>query len=190
VVFIEYETCAATRGDCRTQAPARQSRSTINMMKDREADPMSSTRWDPLRDISGFRDAMNNLFDEGLLLPRSGSTAMAGTIPLDVRETVDRYIITAPLPGVEPSDVDITVLGSNVRISGEIRAQDDAIEPDEECHWLLRERRFGHFERSISLPTSVDSQAATASFDTGVLTIQLPKVDQARPKSIPIKVGE
>jgi HSP20 family protein len=151
---------------------------------------MSSTRWDPLRDISSFRDAMNNLFDEGLLSPRSGSTAMAGSIPLDVRETVDRYIITAPLPGVQPSDVDITVLGSNVRISGEIRAQDDAVEPAEECHWLLRERRFGRFERSISLPTSVDSQAANASFNTGVLTIQLPKIDQARPKTIPIKVGE
>lgn len=151
---------------------------------------MSSTRWDPLRDISSFRDAMNNLFEEGLLVPRSGATAMAGSIPLDVRETVDRYIITAPLPGVQPTDVDISVLGSNVRISGEIKDHDDLVAPDEECHWLLRERRFGRFERSISLPTSVDSQAATASFDTGVLTIQLPKVDQTRPKTIPIKVGE
>src|SRR5690348_18482299 len=103
---------------------------------------MSSTRWDPLRDISGFRDAMNNLFDEGLLFPRSGATAMAGSIPLDVRETVDRYIITAPLPGVQPGDVDISVLGSNVRISGEIKDHDDLIEPDEDCRWLLRERRF------------------------------------------------
>ena len=151
---------------------------------------MSSTRWDPLRDISGFRDAMNNLFEEGLLFPRSGVTAMAGSIPLDVRETVDRYIVTAPLPGVQPGDVDISVLGSNVRISGEIKDHDDVIGPDEECRWLLRERRFGHFERSISLPMSVDSQAATASFDTGVLTIQLPKIDQTRPKTIPIKVGE
>ncbi|HVX28896.1 MAG TPA: Hsp20/alpha crystallin family protein [Nitrolancea sp.] len=151
---------------------------------------MSSTRWDPLRDISGFRDAMNNLFDEGLLFPRTGATAMAGSIPLDVRETIDRYIITVALPGVKPGDVDISVLGSNVRISGEIKDHDDAIEPDEECRWLLRERRFGRFERSISLPTSVDSQAASASFDAGVLMIQLPKVEQARPKTIPIKVGE
>jgi HSP20 family protein len=151
---------------------------------------MSSTRWDPLRDISSFRDAMNNLFEEGMLIPRTGVTAMAGSIPLDVRETVDRYIITAPLPGVEPSDVDISVLGSNIRISGEIKDHDVSTEQSEESHWLLRERRFGHFERSISLPTSVNSQLATASFDKGVLTIQLPKMDQARPKSIPIKGAE
>lgn len=151
---------------------------------------MSSTRWDPLRDISSFRDAMNNLFDEGLLFPRSGATATAGSIPLDVRETVEQYIITAPLPGVVPGDVDISVLGSNVRISGEIKAHDASHGPEEECHWLLRERRYGRFERSISLPTSVDSQAATASFDAGVLTIHLPKIEQARPKTIPIKVGE
>ncbi|HVB64670.1 MAG TPA: Hsp20/alpha crystallin family protein [Nitrolancea sp.] len=151
---------------------------------------MSSTRWDPLRDISSFRDAMNNLFEEGMLIPRTGVTAMAGSIPLDVRETADHYIITAPLPGVEPSDVDISVLGRNIRISGEIKDHDVSAEQSEESHWLLRERRFGHFERAISLPTSVNSQLATAGFDQGILTVLLPKMDQARPKTIPIKGTE
>lgn len=148
---------------------------------------MSSTRWDPIRDISGFREAMDHLFEEGMLLPRTGATARVGSIPLDVRETVDRYIITVPLPGVEASDVDISVLGSNVRISGEMKDRDASSESGQESHWLLRERRFGRFDRSISLPTSVNSQLAGASFEAGILTIQLPKVDQARPKSIPIK---
>lgn len=147
-----------------------------------------SSRWDPLRDISGFREAMNNLFDEGMLVPRGGM-ATFGSIPVDVRETKDRYIITAPLPGVAPDDVDISVLGSNIRISGVIKDHDTETEqdPGEESRWLLRERRFGRFERSITLPTSVNSQQATADFDAGVLTVQLPKVDEARPKSIQIR---
>jgi HSP20 family protein len=133
---------------------------------------------------------MDHLFEEGMLLPRTGATARAGSIPLDVRETVDRYIITASLPGVEAGDVDISVLGSNVRISGEMKDRDASSESAQESHWLLRERRFGRFDRSISLPTSVNSQLAAASFEAGILTIQLPKVDQARPKSIPIRGAE
>lgn len=152
---------------------------------------MSSTRWDPMRDISGFREAMNNLFEEGMLLPRGGM-ATPGTIPLDVRETPDRYIITAPLPGVTSNDVDISVLGSNIRISGEIKDRDAQAEQEsgKDCRWLLRERRFGRFERSITLPTSVDSQRSSAEFKDGVLTIELPKVDQARPKTIHIKSAD
>lgn len=149
-----------------------------------------SSRWDPLRDISGFREAMNNLFEEGMLVPRGGSAAV-GSVPLDVCETRDRYIITAPLPGVAPDDVDISVLGSNVRISGEIKDRDTRSEheSDQERRWLLRERRFGRFERSVTLPTSVDSQLATAEFDAGVLTVELPKVDEARPKTIRIRTA-
>jgi HSP20 family protein len=152
---------------------------------------MSSTRWDPLRDISGFRDAMNNLFEEGLLVPR-GAMATPGSIPLDVRETRDRYIITAPIPGVSVTDVDISVLGSNIRISGEIKDRDAQTEQESgaESRWLLRERRFGRFDRSITLPTSVDSQQAAAEFKDGVLTIELPKVDEARPKTIQIKTAD
>ncbi len=135
---------------------------------------------------------MNNLFDEGMLVPRGGMATL-GSIPVDVRETPDRYIITAPLPGVAPDDVDISVLGSNIRISGVIKDRDDETEQEsgEECRWLLRERRFGRFERSITLPTSVNTPQATAEFDAGVLTVQLPKIDEARPKSIQIKtVGQ
>lgn len=152
-----------------------------------------SSRWDPLRDISGFREAMNNLFEEGMLVPRGSSMASVGSIPVDVRETRDRYIITAPLPGVSPNDVDISVLGSNIRISGEIKDHDARAEHEsgEESRWLLRERRYGRFERSITLPTSVNSQQATAEFDAGVLTVELPKVDEARPKTIQIRtVGQ
>ncbi len=131
---------------------------------------------------------MNNLFDEGMLVPR-GSMSNVGSIPLDVRETRDRYIITAPLPGVSPTDVDISVLGSHVRISGEIKDRDGQQEQEssEDCRWLLRERRFGRFDRSITLPTSVNSQHASAEFDAGVLTIELPKVEETQPKTIQIK---
>ncbi|MFM9105670.1 MAG: Hsp20/alpha crystallin family protein [Chloroflexota bacterium] len=91
------------------------------------------------------------------------------------------------MPGVSPADVEITVIGDRLRIRGELR--DDAEQRDPDSRWILRERRFGAFERSVSLPAAVKPESASAEFRDGVLTITLPKADEARPRSIPVKGG-
>lgn len=153
---------------------------------------MSSSRWDPWGDLVGLREAMNNLLEESLVRPRShlaGGTGSTAGLALDVRETADRFVVTASVPGVGPDDMDITVLGDTLRISGERRADDEEHPGAEGGRWLIRERRYGAFERVVSLPAPVKPDAATAEFKDGVLTIILPKADAAKPRSISVRAG-
>ncbi len=147
---------------------------------------MSITRWDPWGDIVSLREAMNNLLEESFVRPRPGiaGPGMASSLALDVKETPETFIVTASVPGVPPSDIDITVLGDTLRIRG--HRKEDVEEATEGSRWLLRERRFGAFERTVSLPSVVNSDGATADFQDGVLTISLPKADIAKPRSIPV----
>lgn len=147
---------------------------------------MSTTRWDPWGDIVSLREAMNNLLEESFVRPQSGAggPGMTSSLALDVRETPEQFIVTASVPGVPPGDIDISVLGDTLRIRGQ-RAEESE-EQGEGSRWLLRERRFGAFERTVSLPSVVEADRASADFADGVLTITLPKADVARPKSIPV----
>ena len=148
---------------------------------------MSITRWDPWGDIVSLREAMNNLLEESFVRPAPGTAGpgMASSLALDVKETPDSFLVTASVPGVSPADIDITVLGDTLRIRGQ--RKEDTEETGEGNRWLLRERRFGAFERTVSLPSVVKSDEATADFKDGVLTIALPKADVAKPRSIPVK---
>ncbi len=147
---------------------------------------MSITRWDPWGDIVSLREAMNNLLEESFVRPQPGiaGPGMASSLALDVKETPDTFTVTASVPGVPPTDIDITVLGDTLRIRG--HRKEDVEEAQEGSRWLLRERRFGAFERTVSLPSVVDSDAAAADFKDGVLIITLPKADVAKPRSIPV----
>ena len=149
---------------------------------------MSITRWDPWGDIVSLREAMNNLLEESFVRPHPGVSGpgMASSLALDVKETPEKFVVTASVPGVPPSDIDISVLGDTLRIRGH-REDDVADEPSEGTRWLLRERRFGAFERTVSLPSVVDAEGAIADFKDGVLTITLPKADVAKPRSIPVR---
>ena len=151
---------------------------------------MSITRWDPWGDIVSLREAMNNLLEESFVRPRQGQGAAGGPagLALDVRETPDAFVVTASVPGVPAENVDITVLGDTLRIRGERREERE--EGGQNERWLLRERRFGTFERTVSLPTTVKADAATADFKDGVLTVTLPKAEEARPRSIPVRGGQ
>lgn len=148
---------------------------------------MSSSRWDPWGEIVSLREAMNNLLEESFVRPRQGASlpGMASSLALDVKETPDNFVVTASVPGVPSADIDITILGDTLRIQGHRREEID--KEGEGARWLLRERRFGAFERTVSLPAAVDSERAAADFKDGVLTIVLPKAEIAKPKSIPVK---
>jgi HSP20 family protein len=150
---------------------------------------MSITRWDPWGDIVSLREAMNNLLEESFVRPRPGVSGpgMASSLALDVKETPEKFMITASVPGVPESDIDISILGDTLRIRGQRKEETE--EASEGGRWLLRERRFGAFERTVSLPTSVEADKATANFKDGVLTIELPKAEAAKPRNIPVKAS-
>jgi HSP20 family protein len=147
---------------------------------------MALDRWDPFREAVSLRDAMNALFQDSYIRPSSpmgqggpGATPLA----LDVSENENEFVVKASLPGVKPEDVHITVHGETLTIQGTSKVEEEK----KGEHWHLRERRFGSFQRSIGLPTPVDSDKAQAAFEHGVLTLTLPKSEQAKPRQI--KVG-
>lgn len=145
---------------------------------------MSFHRWDPLRDIVNLRETMNSLIEDNVVRPRVDGVELRD-LPLDVQETPDAYLIHAALPGVEPDEVEISVLGETLRLRGEFKDRG----PVDDGRWILRERRFGRFDRSLTFPAPVDSNAAQAEFHAGVLTIHLPKAESERPTTIRVKVG-
>ncbi|MGH2532042.1 MAG: Hsp20/alpha crystallin family protein [Thermomicrobiales bacterium] len=148
---------------------------------------MSISRWDPWGDMVSLREAMNSLLEESFVRGRGPARPGTTSLAIDVRETPEAFVVTASVPGVRPEEVEITVLGETIRIAG--RRQDETEEQDAEGRWLVRERHVGAFERSVSLPAAVRADAAAADFKSGVLTITLPKAEEAKPRTIAVRSG-
>jgi HSP20 family protein len=138
-------------------------------------------RWDPFREAISLQDAVNALFRESFIRP-SSLLARDGTapLPLDVSETGQEFVVKASLPGINPDDVQVSIQGETLTIRGESKAEEE----QKGRYWHLRERWFGSFQRSISLPAPVDSGKAQASYEHGVLTLTLPKAEEAKPRQI------
>ncbi|CCF83970.1 Hsp20/alpha crystallin family protein [Nitrolancea hollandica] len=147
---------------------------------------MSISRSDPWSEVASLREAMDTLLRESFVQPRRGGTIGAFGIPLDLRETDNAYVIQAELPGVQPENVHLQVQDDTLQLSGEVKQE----QQEQGQQWVLRERRYGHFQRTMTLPMPVQSDQANAEFENGILTVTLPKAPEARGKSIPIRGGE
>ena len=140
-------------------------------------------RWDPFRDLDSIQGELNRLFGRTYGGGELGSGGSSWMPPIDVRERKDRFVVSVELPGVEPDDVDVSVEDSTLSIRGERRFYEETDE--DEFHRV--ERRFGAFSRGLTLPQTADPNGIEASFDKGVLTITVPKAEQAKPKKISIE---
>jgi HSP20 family protein len=141
-------------------------------------------RWSPARDAVSLREAMNRLFEESFLRPDLfgvGETA-ASALPLDMYETENDVVVKASVPGVKPEDIEVTVTGDLLTIKGEFKSE----ERTERQNFIRQERRYGSFCRQLGLPASVDSGKAEASFENGILTLNLPKVEAVKPKTVKV----
>ena len=146
-------------------------------------------RWDPFRELATVQDRMNRMFNDvwGRTRHADDDYISGSWLPsVDVRETKDALEIAAELPGLDPKDVEVSVENGILTLKGS-RSFEKAIE-GETYHRV--ERAYGSFERSFSLPTNVDPEKVHAVFRNGVLHLTLPKRDEAKPKSISIKVGD
>ena len=136
-----------------------------------------------------LREAMNRLFDDALIGAAGGGEGgqLSGLAPqLDVSEDEDAYLVSVSLPGVRPDDVEITVDRGTLTIRGEIRREEEI--KDEQ--YLYRERSFGKFTRSLTLPDQVQADAAEANFENGILRLRLPKAEELKPRRIRIAGAE
>lgn len=143
---------------------------------------MTLTRWDPFREMITLREAMDRLFEESFVRPTVAPARGRNTLAVDVRETDASIIITAAVPGLKPEDLNISIVGDTVTISGEMK--DDK---EEKANYIYRERRFGPFNRTLTLPTPLNPDKAEAVIENGVLTLTLPKAEAAQPKAIKVK---
>lgn len=145
---------------------------------------MAMNRWDPFRELSSIQSELNRLFGRTYGVESSDELRAAAWVPpVDVAETQDRFVISTELPGVRSEEVDISVENSVLRIQGERKFYEEKREDD--FHRI--ERRFGSFARSITLPSTADPEGIQASFDSGVLTIEVPKKEEAKPRKIQVK---
>lgn len=146
-------------------------------------------RRDPIREMLSWNRSMermlNNLYDEGDL--RFGEP-MNLRMPLDVIENDDEFVVKADVAGINPENIEITYTDNNLSIKGEI--SDERDEKDEEGRYHLRERRYGTFSRTITMPGTVDVENIDAETENGVLKIHLPKKEEVKPKRIEIKGGQ
>lgn len=143
---------------------------------------MSILRWDPVDDFYTVRREMNRFMNDAS--PFRWARMVRGDnvmrLPLDAYVTDEEIVITAPVPGLDPENVDITLEGDTLTIKGEINS------PLENVEYLFQERPYGPFSRSVKINVPVDVDQAEAKFDNGVLTLILPKSQEARPKIIKI----
>jgi HSP20 family protein len=131
---------------------------------------------DPFRDLRTFEDEFDRLV--GRAFSRD-----AWMPALDVREASDRYEVHVDLPGLEPGDVNVTFEDGMLTISGKRQFREEG----KGDTWHRIERGFGSFARSIRLPQTADTERIEASFDKGVLTVSVPKVEQAKPRTIEVR---
>ena len=148
---------------------------------------MAIVRWEPLRELTTLQNEMNRLFGSVFDAPAQGN---GGTLrrwmpAMDLVETEDHFVLRADLPGMSEEDVNIEVEERVLTISGERKAEHT--ENKDGYHRV--ERAFGAFSRSLTLPEGVDPEAVAASFDRGVLEVQIPKPEERKPRKISIGVG-
>jgi HSP20 family protein len=135
-------------------------------------------------DLLSLRQAMDRLFEESFVNPRTWQFGEGQMVPVDVFTTKDDVVVQAILPGVKPEEVDITVEGNTLTISGDT----SSMIPDREG-LMLQEIRRGRFVRRLTLPAGLEADRATATFEDGILTLRIPKAEQVKPRQIKISTG-
>jgi HSP20 family protein len=151
---------------------------------------MAIARWDPFREMSRMQEEFNRLFDDSLFRwrrpPRQGEEELrvGFSPPVDIYEDKDQVALTAEIPGIDPKDIEIQIENGVLTVRGERK-----LEREENKEGYLRmERNYGTFLRSFSLPTTVDGDRAKAEFKNGLLRVTLPKKEEAKARSVKVKV--
>lgn len=136
-------------------------------------------RWNPSRSLFNEFDRFFNAPTGNWDAPRAWSLA------LDVSENDDAYVVKASVPGVSAEDLNITIEDNVLAIKGEVSTDENI----EEARYHIRERRHGSFSRSLRFPVDVNADGVEASYVNGVLTLNVPKAEEVKPKQITVKVN-
>ena len=147
---------------------------------------MKIVRWEPFQNVMAgqrdldqvFKDAFRPFYGDGELSTRTWAP------PVDIFENADNIVLKAELPGIDPKDVEIRVEDNTLYLKGERKFEQEV----KEEHYHRVERSYGSFARSFSLPNSIDADKVVADYKDGLLTLTMPKREEAKPKTIKIEI--
>jgi HSP20 family protein len=149
---------------------------------------MAIVRWEPFRDLMTTQREFDRLFKEAFspFFGEGGLSTRTWAPPVDIYETENDIVLKAELPGIDPKDVEVRVEDSTLYLRGERKFEKEV--KDEDYHRV--ERSYGSFARSFSLPNSINTEKVKAEYKDGLLTLTLPKREEAKPKTIKIDVSK
>src|SRR5437667_12006003 len=143
------------------------------------------TRWEPFGATTSLQDQVNRLFSDVFERKRDESSLTAWAPSVDIYETELELVVKADLPEVDPQNLDIRVENNILTIRGERKFEKKVNEEN----YLRVERAYGSFARSFTLANTVNSEAIKADYQNGVLTLTIPKKEEAKPKQIKVNVA-
>jgi HSP20 family protein len=142
------------------------------------------SNWPSFDRLNSLRDEVNRLFD--FSWPSRDSGLFSGWSPaLDVWDDKDNLVVKVELPGLKKEEINLSLHDGVLTISGERKREVEKKEGES----FRSERYFGKFQRSVTLPTAVDAAKVNAAYKDGVLTVELPKAEEAKPKQIAVSVS-
>ena len=144
-------------------------------------------KWEPFREVSRLRREMDRLWEDFFGPGPRGLRPWTEewTPAVDVAETPEQVTVKAEVPGLDPKEIDISLVGDLLTIKGEKKSERE--EKKENYH--LVERSYGSFSRALRLPAAVDADKIEARYDKGVLAVTCPKKEGVKPKAITIKTA-
>src|SRR5690242_21454003 len=142
-------------------------------------------RWEPFRGVTSLQDQINRLFNDTFERTDDHSNLSTWAPAVDIYETEQELVVKADLPDVDPKDLDIRVENNILTIRGERKFE----KKQENGDYLRVERAYGSFSRSFSLANTVNTEAIKADYHNGVLTLNVPKREEAKPKQIKVNVA-
>jgi HSP20 family protein len=144
------------------------------------------TAWPGFGRLSDLRDEIDRLFESPLTELTRTSQLLSGWTPaLDVYEDKENFTVKAELPGMKKEEIEVSLHEGMLSISGERKGESK----HEEAEVHRTERFFGRFQRTVNLPAAVAAEKVKAAYKDGVLTITLPKTEEAKPKHIDVSVN-
>jgi HSP20 family protein len=141
--------------------------------------------WDPFNNLTDIREEMNRLFNNSFRRIGRGEYETAFLPPMDVSEEKEAFLVKADLPGLSKEDVSVSLQENYLTIKGEKKHEMET----KDAQYYRQERVHGAFARTIELPATVDAKRIDAQFKNGVLSVRLPKSEEAKPKQIEVKVN-
>lgn len=142
------------------------------------------SRFEPFRGVSSLQGQINRLFSEAFDRSTDEANLTTWAPAVDIYETEHELVVKADLPDVKPEDLDIRVENNILTIRGERKFEKRVNEEN----YLRVERAYGSFSRSSALANTANSEAIKADYKDGVLTLVIPKREEAKPKQIKVKV--